>query len=102
MEALLSMEESSRRNVVGQCVQKHRNAQKLTQQDLAGRCAVVGFEVGRETISQIERGSRGVSDLELILLSKALRVGITELIPPKLPKWKKDLRSSAANDSKDN
>lgn len=90
------MDESSRRNAVGQCVQKHRNAQNLTQQDLAGRCAVVGFEIGRETISQIERGSRGVSDLELILLSKALRIKIDDLVPQKLPKWKKDLRPPTA------
>jgi len=80
------------RNTIGAQVQKHRQRQKLTQQDLAGRCNLLGFDIGRETVSQIERGVRGVSDLEMILLSRALRVGLADLIPKILPKWRKDLR----------
>lgn len=80
------------RNAIGPQVQKHRSRQNLTQQDLAGRCNLLGFDIGRETISQIERGVRGVSDLEMILLSAALRVNLADLVPEKLPEWRKDLR----------
>ncbi len=86
------MANSLLRNAIGGQVQKHRARQNLTQLDLAGRCNLLGFDIGRETISQIERGARGVSDLEMILLSKALRVDLTDLVPKILPKWKKDLR----------
>ncbi len=86
------METPHFRNAVSAQVRKHRSRQNLTQQDLAGRCNLLGFDIGRETVSQIERGARGVSDLEMILLSKALRIQLTDLVPKKLPKWKKDLR----------
>jgi len=42
--------------------------------DLAARCARQGFDIGRGTISHIETGLRGVSDLEMVLLARALRV----------------------------
>ena len=52
----------------------------------------LGFDIGRGTISHIETGLRGVSDLEMVLLSKALRVKLDELVPGVLPAWEKDLR----------
>ena len=48
------------------------------------------------TISHIETGLRGVSDLEMVLLAKALRVDLDELVPGELPAWEKDLRSPTA------
>ena len=86
------MSEPLVRNAIGPQIQKQRAKLKLTQQDLAARCHLLGFEIGRESVSQIERRARGVSDLEMILLARALRIDITELIPSELPKWKKDLR----------
>ena len=44
------------------------------ENDPAARCARQGFDIGRGTISHIETGLRGVSDLEMVLLAKALRV----------------------------
>ena len=79
-------------NVVGPLVRSHRVSQGLTQQALAIRCNLAGFDIGRETVSQIERGVRGISDLEMILLARALKIQITELVPRRLPKWHKDLR----------
>lgn len=86
------MDPTRPRNVIGVEVRNHRLQQNLSQQDLAVRCNLCGFDIGRETVSQIERGVRGVSDLEMILLSKALRVKISAIIPELLPAWKKDLR----------
>lgn len=48
------------------------------------------------TLSQIETGSRGVSDLEMIILAKALRVDLIKLVPEELPAWEKDLRPPTA------
>jgi len=86
------MDPKRSRNVIGAEVRKHRLQQNLSQQDLAARCNLCGFDIGRETVSQIERGVRGVSDLEMILISKALRVRISAIVPQLLPPWRKDLR----------
>ncbi|NJM38283.1 MAG: hypothetical protein HC845_10730 [Akkermansiaceae bacterium] len=47
---------------------------------------------------KIERGIRGVSDLEMYLLAKALRVGMDNLVPTKIPAWKKDTRPPSVKD----
>lgn len=92
------MEERQLRNAVGPQVQKHRFRLKLTQLALATRCNLLGFDIGRETVSQIERGARGVSDLEMILLARALKVELKDLVPPSLPVWRKDLRPPNATE----
>lgn len=93
------MLEGNVRNIVGKQVCRLRKLGGLTQDDLAARCSVRGFEIGRSTVSHIETGLRGVSDLEMVLLSKALRVPVTDLIPVKLPRWKRDVRPPTADKS---
>jgi transcriptional regulator with XRE-family HTH domain len=86
------MLEGNARNIVGPQIRQLRKAGRLTQDDLAARCSLLGFEIGRSTISHIETGIRGISDLEMVILAKALRADIVELIPQELPKWKRDVR----------
>jgi len=78
--------------MVGPQVRRLRAAAGLTQEDLAARCAVAGFDIGRASVSHIETGLRGVSDLEMVLLARALRAPVADLVPAALPKWRKDLR----------
>lgn len=92
MESFHSMAERKVKNAIGSQVHKIRNHQKLTQSDLAARCHLAGFDIVRETVSQIERGTRGVSDLEMILIARALKVDLQNLVPVTLPVWTKDLR----------
>lgn len=56
------------------------------------RCSVAGFDIGRASVSHIETGLRGVSDLEMVLLARALRVPVADLVPAVLPPWRKDMR----------
>lgn len=88
-----------KRNIVGTQVRRLRSAANLTQDELAARCTLCGFDIGRASVSHIETGLRGVSDLEMVLLAKALRVQITDLVPDRLPAWKKDLRPPTASSS---
>lgn len=55
-------------------MQRLRKQQNLTQEDLAGRAAVVGWEISRDAVKRIERGEREVTDIELRRLAAALRV----------------------------
>ena len=59
---------------VGSPARGVKSAASISQDDLAARCTRQGFDIGRGTISHIETGLRGVSDLEMVLLAKALRV----------------------------
>jgi transcriptional regulator with XRE-family HTH domain len=62
------------RNSVGKTVKRLRKQQNLTQEDLAGRAAAVGWSISRDVVKRIERGEREVTDIDLRVLAKALRV----------------------------
>ncbi len=62
------------RNSCGRIVARLRAEQKLTQQDLAGRLAAVDFDASEDVVRSIENGQREVTDIELKILAKALRV----------------------------
>ena len=68
------------RNIVGPQVRKLRYQRGLTQELFAARCFVLGLELSRATLSKIEAQLRCVTDSELLILAKALRVEITALI----------------------
>lgn len=90
------MLEGNARNIIGPQIRQLRVKLRLTQDDLAARCFILGFEIGRSTVSHIETGLRGVSDLEMVILANALRVDISKLVPHELPKWKRDSRPPTA------
>lgn len=92
------MQAGEGRNVIGSQIRTLRAQKGLSQADMVARCGVQGLELGQPAISQIENGTRGVSDLEMILLARALRVELAELVPDKLPKWEKDKRPPNAWD----
>jgi HTH-type transcriptional regulator, cell division transcriptional repressor len=70
-------------NLVGEQVRKIRLGLTplVTQEDLAGRLAVGGFEnLTRVVVNRIEAGKRTVLDVELVALAKALRVSVQQLL----------------------
>jgi len=70
-------------NIVGPQVQKRRYELGLTQERLAAKCQLHGLDISRGTLSQIEARIRRVTDSELFLLSKVLRVTADSLFPAK-------------------
>jgi transcriptional regulator with XRE-family HTH domain len=71
------------KNLVGPQIRKLRYQKGLTQELFAARCSVVGFELTRATLSKIEAQLRCITDIELLILAKALNVEVTELLPSK-------------------
>ena len=69
-------------NIVGPQIRKLRYQQGLTQELFAARCSVLGLELSRGTLSKIEAQLRCVTDTELIVLAKALKVDATVLLSP--------------------
>ena len=73
-------------NVVGPKIQKARKKLGLTQEEFAARCQLVGLDISRSTLGQIEARLRYVSDEELLVLASLLDAAIEQLYPEELTK----------------
>ncbi len=70
-------------NVVGAQVRKLRSARNLSQADFAAKCNLLGWDISRGTLAKIEAGVRCVTDAELFVLARVLRVDLGALFPAK-------------------
>ncbi len=66
-------------NVIGPQVRRLREQQSLTQDELAARCNLLSWNISRGTLAKIESKVRRVTDGEVLLLSKALKVDVSML-----------------------
>lgn len=68
-------------NVVGRRVKKARGEKQspLTQDELASKLQVLGWDIDRFGVSKIELGRRQVTDKEVLLLAEALGVSLEYL-----------------------
>jgi len=71
-------------NVVGPKVRKLRNQRGWTQEVLAQKLQLAGWDVSRTSLAKLESGLRWTSDCELLFLAKVLSVGLHDLFPPGL------------------
>ena len=67
------------KNVVGKQVKKIREKSGISQEQLAIRLEMAGWQVDRFLISKIERGERQVLDTEVQLIAKALKLPVSNL-----------------------
>ncbi|AJD46589.1 helix-turn-helix domain-containing protein [Isoalcanivorax pacificus W11-5] len=56
-----------------------REEQGLTQGELVTRCHLIGWDISRGTLAKIEAQVRRITDDEVPLIAKALKVNIEEL-----------------------
>lgn len=77
----------SRLNIVGSQLQALRRQREptLTQQGLAVRLQLLGWDIDRFGVSKIERGQRQVTDKEVVLIAKALQVPVNDLFGTQQP-----------------
>jgi transcriptional regulator with XRE-family HTH domain len=67
------------RNIIGKHIKKFREEQGLTQELLAIRIEIAGWQVDRFIVSKIERGNRELSDIEAQTIAKALKISVSRL-----------------------
>ena len=67
-------------NLIGKYVKSRREASELTQDQLAGACQRLGWDVSRVSIAKIETGVRAVNEAEVVVLSVALSCQASDLI----------------------
>ena len=69
-------------NVVGSRIRKIRDQKGLSQEQMAAKCQILGFDLTRGTLAKIESGIRGVADHEIPFLARVLDTSIESLFPP--------------------
>lgn len=67
-------------NLSGQKIAYLRKQQKLSQRKLATKMQLLGFDVDHYFIRRVENGERFVTDIDLVIFSRALGVPIDELL----------------------
>jgi len=68
-----------RKNIIGANLRKLRKDANLTQNQLAAKIQLLGYELDRLTILRIEAGNRFVADYEVKALAEGLDVSILDL-----------------------
>jgi DNA-binding XRE family transcriptional regulator len=72
-------------NLIGERVRKLRETRNLTQDQLAGACQRLGWDVSRVTVTKIETGVRAVNDGEIVMLAAALKSTPGDFLNPIKP-----------------
>ena len=72
----------NRNNLCGEKIKELRLAypKKLSQRGLADKMQLLGIDLDKNAIQRIESGQRFVTDIELLALSKVLKVSLEELL----------------------
>jgi transcriptional regulator with XRE-family HTH domain len=70
------------RNALGHRLRALREARGLSQEDLARKLQLAGWDVERTVLTKIELRRRCITDYELLLLAKVLAVSLEEIAKP--------------------
>ncbi len=73
---------ATEQNMIGPTLRSLREAEGLTQAELAGRLQIAGWDISRETLAKVESRVRCVTDRELVRFAEALEVNPSELLKP--------------------
>lgn len=85
------------KNLVGPTIRRLRVERDLTQDALAARCQLAGWDLSRATLSKIEAGLRRINDAEIYKMAEVLEVDLIDLFPAKIDDLEGVLRHSQAD-----
>lgn len=68
-----------RNNICGVKVAELRKEINISQRELADRLQIAGLDIDKNAVQRIESGQRFVTDIELLFLSKVLKVSLDRL-----------------------
>ena len=72
--------EDGRNNICGNVICSRRKEMGLSQRALADLLQLSGLVVDKNAIQRIEAGKRFVTDIELVLISKTMKISFNELL----------------------
>lgn len=67
-------------NLCGRRIAEIRTRKKLSQRKLATKMQLLGFDVDHYFIRRVENGERFVTDIDLVIFSRALEVPISDIL----------------------
>ena len=67
-------------NLCGGRIAEIRKSKKLSQRRLAAKMQLLGFDVDHYFIRRVENGERFVTDIDLVIFSRALEVPISDML----------------------
>ena len=67
-------------NICGQKLAEIRKEKNLSQRKLAAKMQLLGFDVDHYFIRRVENGERFVTDIDLVIFSRALSVSICDIL----------------------
>lgn len=69
-------------NISGKNIARIRKATspKLSQRALADKLQLLGLDIDKNAVQRIECGKRFVTDIELVVIAKTLKVSVLELL----------------------
>lgn len=67
-------------NITGQKILEIRKSKKLSQRKLATKMQLLGFDVDHYFIRRVENGERFVTDIDLVIFSRALETPIETIL----------------------
>ncbi len=72
----------SSNNICGVNVKKYRKEKipKMSQRELADQLQLSGIDLDKNAVQRIESGQRFVTDIELLALSKTLKIPLEKLL----------------------
>ena len=66
-------------NITGQRLKALRTEKKLSQRRLAAKMQLLGYDVDHYFIRRVENGERFVTDIDLVIFSRALETSISDI-----------------------
>ncbi|MBQ6625393.1 MAG: helix-turn-helix transcriptional regulator [Clostridia bacterium] len=70
-------------NIVGQKIKKIREEMNLSQKDFLAQLQIAGLDLSNSAISKLEGQFRRVTDRELLIISKTLKISVDDLLNQK-------------------
>lgn len=69
-----------RNNITGKKIAEIRLSKGISQRKLATKMQLLGYDVDHYFIRRVENGERFVTDIDLVIFARALKVEILDLI----------------------
>lgn len=69
-----------RNNITGKKIAEIRLSKGISQRKLATKMQLLGYDVDHYFIRRVENGERFVTDIDLVIFARALKVEIPDLI----------------------
>ncbi len=67
-------------NITGKRIAEIRLSKGISQRKLATKMQLLGYDVDHYFIRRVENGERFVTDIDLVIFARALKVEIAELL----------------------